>query len=153
MLHHALGGALGNASDLRHSADILAGFSDILAQEYARKSGRSLAEITAMMDAETWLWGSEIVEAGLADELVPVADTGKIKVLQPYRASAIQTAQIQYAACAQTTKANLGNDVKRVATLVGDRVPGLTDQDVKFLKAAGMSLAEIREFAPRVGNR
>jgi hypothetical protein len=36
----------------------------------AKRSGKTVEEITALMDAETWYYGQEIVDEGFADELL-----------------------------------------------------------------------------------
>lgn len=91
MIHNALGGAMGNHNDLRRAADVFEGFSIMLARAYAAKTGKPLAEIRALMDAETWYFGAEAKEAGFVDEVIgePAED----------KASAIATGKAARAAC------------------------------------------------------
>ena len=70
MIHNAGMIAMGDHNDLRKAADIAEGMSRILAAAYIAKSGRKPEDIRAMMDAETYLYGSEIREAGFADEII-----------------------------------------------------------------------------------
>lgn len=69
MVHNASGGAIGTRHDMEKMAAILGGFDSMMAQLYAEKSGKSIAEIQTLMDAETYYFGDEIGEAGFADEM------------------------------------------------------------------------------------
>ena len=69
MVHNALGLVLGNHNDMRKRADSLEGISNILAKEYAKKTGESIRNMKALMDNETFLFGDEIKEAGFVDEI------------------------------------------------------------------------------------
>jgi ATP-dependent Clp endopeptidase proteolytic subunit ClpP len=70
MIHDAWGVAVGPASELRAFADILEQQNEVIAGVYAQRSGRDVADISAMMSAETWLTDQGAVDAGLADEVV-----------------------------------------------------------------------------------
>lgn len=70
MIHNAWGIVIGNENDMRDAAEYFAGMDSMLRSVYVRKSGKSEDDIRQMMDAETWLWGKEILEAGFADELL-----------------------------------------------------------------------------------
>lgn len=70
MIHDAWGIVVGNANDMREGAEWFSKVDDMLRAVYVRRSGKSDDEIKAMMDAETWLWGNEIIEAGFADAIM-----------------------------------------------------------------------------------
>ena len=72
MIHNASAFAGGDHNDLRHKADILEGFTNLLAKQYVAKTGKSLKEIRDLMDTESWFFGSEIEEAGFADQTVNI---------------------------------------------------------------------------------
>jgi ATP-dependent protease ClpP protease subunit len=67
MVHNAQSAEWGDQNDLREMANQLEGFSNIIAEAYAEITGKTIAEIKAMMDAETWLFGQEIMDAGFAN--------------------------------------------------------------------------------------
>ena len=74
MIHDAIGGVFGNATEMRHMAEILDTASDNIASIYAERSDvgtvRSWrAKMTDGVDG-TWFTAEEAVEAGLADEVV-----------------------------------------------------------------------------------
>lgn len=70
MIHNAWGIVIGNENDMRDAAEYFAGMDSMMRSVYVRKSGKSEDDIRQMMDAETWLWGKEILDAGFADELM-----------------------------------------------------------------------------------
>lgn len=67
MIHDASTIAIGDAAELRQTADLLDRYSDNIAGIYSRKSGKTVDEFRELMRAETWFTGAEAVEAGLAD--------------------------------------------------------------------------------------
>jgi ATP-dependent protease ClpP protease subunit len=69
MIHDGSGLCLGNAADMRETAELLDRQSDNIAAVYAAKAGGSVEEWRARMTAETWYTAAEAVEAGLADEI------------------------------------------------------------------------------------
>jgi len=78
MLHNPSGFVTGGADDLRDLADVLDKVCSSMAGIYAARSGRTEAEVHAIMAAETWLTGTEAVELGFAD-----------KVVEPHRIAAL----------------------------------------------------------------
>lgn len=70
MIHNAWVIAGGNRHDMREVADWLEPFDQAMAGVYAARSGLDEAEISAMMDAETYLNGQQAIDKGLADQLL-----------------------------------------------------------------------------------
>jgi ATP-dependent Clp protease, protease subunit len=66
MIHNAWSFAMGNAADMRKSADLLEQIDASLVKTYAKRSGQDPADIAAMMAAETWLEADAAVERGFA---------------------------------------------------------------------------------------
>ncbi|WP_395605053.1 ClpP-like prohead protease/major capsid protein fusion protein [Pseudomonas sp. B16120] len=77
MIHKPWGGQVGDADDMREYADLLDKVEGALVQAYARKSGKSVDEIAALLKVTTWMDGNEAVAAGFADQ-----------VLEPIKAAA-----------------------------------------------------------------
>ena len=69
MIHKAWTGMWGNANDLRKEADLLDKIDGTLADTYAEKTGKQVAEIGAWMAAETWFTAQEALDAGFADSI------------------------------------------------------------------------------------
>lgn len=75
MIHNPYTYAVGNANELRKTADFLDKLTDASKQAYLDKAGNKLTsdKIQQIMDDETWLSAQEAVDLGLADEvLAPV---------------------------------------------------------------------------------
>ena len=70
MIHDAWGYVIGNENDMREAAEYFAMIDSMLSSIYMRKAGKSEDDIRSMMDAETWLWGKNILEAGFVDEII-----------------------------------------------------------------------------------
>lgn len=68
MLHNPWLGASGDAAELRKAADVLDTVRESLISGYSR-SGKSRAEIIAILDAETWFTADEALAAGFIDGL------------------------------------------------------------------------------------
>ncbi len=70
MIHDASGWAMGNAQDMRDTADVLDKLSNSYADAYAARAGGDRGVWRDRMTAETWFTAEEAVLAGLADEWV-----------------------------------------------------------------------------------
>ena len=70
MIHNAWILVAGNRNDLRSYADYLEPFDKAMADIYSARSGMSIEEAQALMDAESWIGGSEAIEIGFADSLL-----------------------------------------------------------------------------------
>jgi ATP-dependent protease ClpP protease subunit len=73
MIHEAAGLCLGNAADMRETADLLDRFSNNIAGFYAERAGGKVTAWRSAMTAETWYSADEAVTAGLANEIATFA--------------------------------------------------------------------------------
>lgn len=69
MIHKAWTIGIGNADDMRSTSDLLDKIDGQIAQGYADKSGKDVAEFIEAMSAETWFTEQAAVDAGLADRV------------------------------------------------------------------------------------
>lgn len=70
MVHEVSGVCAGPAQDMRAEADLLDRFSDNIASIYAARTGKPASQWRQAMLAETWYFGAQAVDAGLADRVV-----------------------------------------------------------------------------------
>lgn len=70
MVHKPWGIQGGDAEDMRRYAELLDQVEGSLVQAYVAATGKTAEEIHALLDAETWMFGSEAVEAGFADKIL-----------------------------------------------------------------------------------
>ncbi|AQZ46139.1 ATP-dependent Clp protease proteolytic subunit ClpP [Paenibacillus larvae subsp. larvae] len=68
MVHNPWTFTMGEASDLRQTADILDTIRDALVEVYMTKTGLQEDELNALLDSETWMTSAQAVEKGFADE-------------------------------------------------------------------------------------
>lgn len=71
MIHNVWVVAMGDQNDFRDIAKFLEPFDEAAADVYAARSGLPIKDIAKMLDAETWIGGSDAVERGFADSLLP----------------------------------------------------------------------------------
>ena len=67
MIHNAWTWAAGDRNDLTKTATLLGKIDGTLAKTYADKTGKTVDEITKLMDAETWFTAQEALDYGFAD--------------------------------------------------------------------------------------
>ncbi len=75
MIHNPLNMVVGDFQVMRKNADFLERLAKMMSRAYSDRSGKSIDEIQKMMNEETWLFGSEIVESGFADEVIKTEST------------------------------------------------------------------------------
>lgn len=71
MVHNPWSFAMGGSEDMRATADMLDKVAASLVTTYANRTGKSHDEITALLDAETWMTAQEAVDAGFATSVIP----------------------------------------------------------------------------------
>lgn len=71
MVHNPWGFAMGNADEMRSTADVLDKIGASLVSTYAKRTGKSDDEITALLNAETWMTAQEALDAGFATKVTP----------------------------------------------------------------------------------
>lgn len=74
MVHNSLWVCIGNRHDMLDTAATMEKFDLSIAQKYSRKTGKDLAEMQALMDAETWFSAEEAKTAGLVDVIESAVD-------------------------------------------------------------------------------
>lgn len=94
LIHDASAGCYGRAQEMLDCAAHLEGISNNIAGLYAKRSGKSIEEIRALMGRERYLTGAEAVDLGLADTLVaPLANLAQRSgSLDPTNAAGLEKA-------------------------------------------------------------
>jgi ATP-dependent Clp endopeptidase proteolytic subunit ClpP len=128
MIHNVWGLAIGDHREMRAEADVLEGLTGLLSQAYAEASGKSVAEIRELMDAETFFFGEEILEAGFVDEI-----TGTSSGAAPDKAGAVAIARGNLDECLARMKESEDRkeDIQKIAAMIkGQTVPAPQGSDV-----------------------
>jgi len=127
MIHNVSSGIFGDSKALRKEADEIERTNTLIATKLSQRSKKSVKEILKMMDAETWLYGQEIVDAGFADELI---ETG----VQPDKAAAsAAVAQMKESHLSRVAQTNIGNQGAAGVEIINDEeneMDKLTKKDI-----------------------
>lgn len=74
MIHNPLMATIGDHREMQSVADLLGKLKSSFAAIYCAKTGKSEADVIAMMDAETWMTGEEAVAEGFADTVIDAVE-------------------------------------------------------------------------------
>lgn len=77
MVHNAMSGVYGDYNEMLKEATELERLNKHIAQGLADRSGKTVEEVLALMEVETYLYGQEIIDAGFADEMLGKASNTK----------------------------------------------------------------------------
>lgn len=132
MLHNAWLVSVGDHNKLRDDADYIEKISNLLVTSYSNKSKKSVDEIKQLMDAETFLFGNEIIENGFADELI---NSDENKIDDATKFTLLENAQNQFY---QIPHNLFENDLLKAAAFIthveNNTPPKLTDEDIKAIE-------------------
>ena len=70
MVHRAQGGASGTADDVAAAANVIQQHEDELVDIYARRTGKTSAEVREMISTDNYMNANSCVENGLADQVI-----------------------------------------------------------------------------------
>ena len=145
MIHNPHGGAYGESKDMAKAQEVLDIAKKSMLSAYVAKSGLSEEEVSALMDAESWMTGVEAVEYGFADTLEPAVEmAASVRVPMPKAShiSNILNVQPQPAVAGSTKKEGDMPNPKADATV---------DQtvDIEAIKAKAMAEALQKEETRR----
>ena len=146
MVHEASGITFGDADEHRRGVEWLERESAALASIYAEKTGGTVEEMRALMQAETWLTASEAVEQGFADS----ADSEKARAVAAFDYRAYANAPKPLKARARKENWSLDEARKAVALAAGKSRPKenpMTDKPAAGTNAATTTPAG-QESAP-----
>lgn len=96
MIHCAWTFAIGNAADLAATSDLLDKTDGVIANQYAKRTGKSADEMKAYMSAETWFTAQEALDVGLVDRIAENSPKNQASWdLSAYANAPKPTAQVQ----------------------------------------------------------
>jgi len=74
MIHEAWGMAVGNADEMRRTADSLEKINETIRVTYAKRTGIDDGDLVDMMAAETWMTAQKAKEKGFIDDMQPALE-------------------------------------------------------------------------------
>jgi ATP-dependent protease ClpP protease subunit len=139
MVHNPWSFAMGEADDLRQTADLLDKMRDASADVYAARTGVTKERAIEMMDAETWLTAEEAKAEGFADVIIPdKRNEAHAKLLAGLRFDGlIAPPRALIAACAQAR--NAAPNVSKGAEPVQEQNSMKEEQRIALCLALGVS--------------
>ena len=132
MIHNAWGGTMGEAKDMRKTAETLDKISGELTDIYRKKTGLSYDVLAEMMDEETWLNAEEAFELGFVDTI-----SDSIKVAAKYDVSKfknITQEQIQNKLSININNKKMTNELKEWFNNKVEEIVTAVKGDVKVSK-------------------
>ena len=129
MIHNAWGGTMGDAKDMRKSAETLEKISTELTEIYMKKTGLSYDVVSNMMDEETWLNSEEAYELGFVDTI-----SDAIKIAAKYDVSKfknITNEQIQNKLNININNRKMTNELKEWFNNKVEEIVAAVKSDVK----------------------
>ena len=132
MIHNAWGGTMGEAKDMRKTAETLDKISSELTDIYRKKTGLSNDVLAEMMDEETWLNAEEAYELGFIDTI-----SDSIKVAAKYDVSKfknITQEEIQNKLSININNKKMTNELKEWFNSKVDEIVATVKGDVKVSK-------------------
>ncbi|MDD5330193.1 MAG: Clp protease ClpP [Sulfuricella sp.] len=151
MIHNPWTIAAGNAQDLRQAADTLDKYTTLLISTYTARTGKSEAEIQAMLDEETFMTAAEAVEQGFADTVEAIAKNPAAQARAYAAALGIPDDVLaRMAAAGEVEKSSsLAAHIQARATLLGIEAHAADialDENLTTVESAYAALADAREI-------
>ncbi len=104
MIHNPWTIALGEAEDLRSTAELLDKLQGQIADAYAARTKLARDRVIEMMNAETWMTPSEALALGFADEVKPAKGAESAKALAGLDLRGFERAPAVFAAAVDAAK-------------------------------------------------
>jgi ATP-dependent Clp protease protease subunit len=101
MIHNPWAFAMGEADELRETADLLDKMQGKSADVYVARTGVAREKIIEMMNAETWLTADEAKAQGFADVVMPAKKSAQAKAMARINLDGLKAPKSLIAACAQ----------------------------------------------------
>ena len=153
MIHNPWSLAVGDYKEMEKQSEFLSGLASLMADAYVSVTGKKKPEIQAMMDAETWMFGSEMKDAGFVSDMMPSeSDDGAKKD----KGQALALARGSFDAMKRHAQEK--TDTNRVAAMVRaaveqsntSGVPGAENRPESKGGKKVNTLAELKNDAPSV---
>lgn len=138
MIHAPWAVVVGDADEMRDTADVMEKFKQTLVNVYESRTGGDRAEIEALVNQEHWMDGAEAVSRGFADEMVEAMDVAACAL--------DQTQARHFASLPKSLRP--GSEAPEVCDTVRKFEASLRDAGLSHKEAAGM-VAKAKELFGR----
>jgi ATP-dependent protease ClpP protease subunit len=154
-IHNVQSIAFGDYRDMQKEAIEIEALTNLLANAYVNKTGRSKKEIRKLMDDSTFFLGEDIKKNGFADEIITSNEQNQDKNI----IVAMATGRIKECQNSMKESKKLEDDIKRAASLIDltaltnqviDKVDTQTIDENKTEVKKSMDLKELKNSFPDV---
>lgn len=152
MIHSASGMVMGNSADMSEFAELLGKIDEQVAELYARRTGKPVKDILALMRKETWMSAKDAVEAGFADASIAEADSKKKDDKDKAYASA--SARSSLPALATSALLAASGTPARTSVVMSISPPGVTGSfQGNVMQTMEQTVAALREHVATLKTR
>ena len=128
MIHNCWIVAVGNKTELRAAADTIEPFDRAMADVYSARTGLEFKAVEKLMDAETFIGGSDAVAQGFADALLAADEiTEKAGGAGTTAARALDTA-LAKGGMPRSERRRLMNEIKGMPSAAHEGTPGAAEE-------------------------
>lgn len=120
MIHNCWVVAQGNRHDMAETATYLEPFDAAMADVYASRTGQTREQVVQWMDAERYIGGTEAVELGFADSLLPSDFVKEDKEATQAAAKHNAARQAEIAMCSQMSRTDARALIKKLKGTAND---------------------------------
>lgn len=156
MVHNPWSFEIGDYRAMAKAGEILSGLSRVLATTYAERTQRRIDVIRSEMDAETWLFGAEIIDAGYADAVVDAGEGAETKddamAMARARWSGLKTKMKERDPVAFDRIAAmlpLNNEVPAMAETPDDKIPDPIEPEVPAVDPVAIERSRVTAIIDR----
>lgn len=145
MIHNCWVLAVGNRHDMAETAAFLEPFDGAMAGVYAARTGLKTEDIAALMDAETWLNGTQAVEKGFATGLLSPDQVTEDREATEQARGTNAVRQAELGLCKSMSRSEARNLIAKIKGTPGaaqDPTPGAGD--LAWLGAAAQLAQSLR---------
>jgi hypothetical protein len=136
---------MGDRHDMAETSAFLAPFDEAMANVYAQRTGQKAADVSAMMDAETWLNGQKAIDLGFADGLLQPDDMQEDPAVTESAAAANALRQAELGLCKNMSRSSARALINKIKGTPGaapePATPGAGDVPDWLGQAAELSQA------------
>jgi ATP-dependent protease ClpP protease subunit len=154
MIHNVQSIVAGDYRAMTKEAKEVEALTNLLAQAYVKKTGKSLKEIRKLMDNESYFYGDEMMKAGFVDEIISTEN-------KEDKAQVVLLATGRVKDCISKMKASnkIDSDIRQAASLIDiteltkpivDEIKPNIDAQNKELKGKKMDIKEFKNTYPEI---
>lgn len=149
MIHNCWIVAVGNKTELRAAADTIEPFDRAMADVYCARTGLDFKAVSKLMDAETFIGGSDAVDQGFADDLLPSDQVAEKAGTANTTAARVLDTALAKGGMPRSERRRLMNEIKGMPSAAHEGMPSAADAAALVANTAALlgALAHLESAA------